>query len=102
MIDAGMGSTFEALERRGHIPCRHGADALDAPIVDVHLTRRGRRLVRVGSGIAPAPRLPARTLREWHARALAHAYAAGDVGLCSEGFGTSAGIGRTTWRRLLA
>ncbi len=63
LIDARTGSTFEALERRGYIHCRHGANALGEPVVDVQLTRRGRHLVCVATGTAPAPHLPTGTLR---------------------------------------
>jgi hypothetical protein len=43
---------------------------------------------------------PAGTLKEWHWRALAKAYAAGDEGLEGE-YGVYAHIGERTWQRLL-
>jgi hypothetical protein len=65
----------------------------------IRMTPAGRKLVRSWTGQAyKAP--PPGTLREWHWRALAKAYAAGAEGLEGE-YGDYGHIGWTTWRRLI-
>jgi len=60
------------------------------------LTGAGRRLARSWTGQKPYKAPPAGTLKEWHWRALARAYAAGAPGV--EDYGA---IGWPTWLRLI-
>jgi hypothetical protein len=94
-IDQGTGSTFTALADRGLIEVQeHGPDRYP----HIRMTLAGRKLVRSWTG-AKAYKAPAAgTLREWHWRALALAYAAGDDGLEGE-YGDHGHIGWNTWRR---
>jgi hypothetical protein len=64
------------------------------------LTTAGRKLARSWTGQKAYKAPPPGTLREWHWRALARAYAAGDEGLGGAS-GVYAGIGWTTWLRLI-
>jgi hypothetical protein len=70
LVDQGTGATFEALRARG---------LLGEDIPFVRLTAAGRKLARHLLGQQAPRQLPAGTLREWHWRALARAYAAGAV-----------------------
>ncbi len=80
LVDEGSGATFGALERRELITCRYRRGTL-GEVLDV--------------------RLPAGTLREWHWRALALAYASPE-GLERDGDlpARYGGLGWPTWRRL--
>ena len=64
------------------------------------MTTKGRQLARSWTGVKAYKAPPAGTLKEWHWRALAKAYAAGDEGLKGE-YGVYAHIGDRTWQRLL-
>jgi hypothetical protein len=79
LVDPGTGSTFEALERRGYIVYRHTGFPED-PLVSIQITPAGRKLVRPALSIQLPKRLPTGSLREWHWRALALAYAARQSG----------------------
>lgn len=97
--DEGTGSTFAALERRGLVLCKYEQDALGFSILFVQITKEGRKMVRDALGIQ-GPRTPVvGTLQEWHWRALAKAYAAGEHGVPEEGIGYGR-IGWNTWLRL--
>jgi hypothetical protein len=101
LVDAGTGATFEALDRRGLLTRRYCRDAVGLPILEVRLTAAGRAAVRAGTGTPGPERLPPGTLREWHWRALALAYATPDgVPQGDEGGGRYGGIGWHTWQRL--
>jgi hypothetical protein len=95
LVDPGTGATFQALESRGLIWCRCAGDEQ----VRVRITPKGRQVVRVATGETSAVLHPG-TLREWHWAALAKAYAAGGVGIPSDGAGRYGGIGWNTWLRL--
>lgn len=95
-IDQGTGSTFSALADRGLIQVvERGPDRY----THIRLTPTGRKLVRSWTGAKAYKAPPAGTLREWHWRALAKAYAAGDEGLDGS-YGDYANIGWNTWLRL--
>ncbi len=91
-MDQGTGSTFAALADRGLVHVRvRGPDGY----THVRMTTAGRKLVRSWTGQKAYKAAPPGTLKEWHWRALARAYAAGDNGL--EDYGH---IGWGTWLRL--
>ena len=99
-IDQGTGATFAALADRGLIE----VDWRDTNVWGqrkpyLRLTPAGRRLARSWTGQKAYKAPPAGTLREWHWRALAKAYAAGEAGFEGE-YGDYAHIGWHTWRRL--
>lgn len=94
--DAGTGSTFEALRKRGLILLRYEPGSLRQPIIYVQVTRQGRALIREAFGLEAPKSLPAGTLQEWHWKALAHAYQCGDQGILE----WPRGIGDRTVRRL--
>lgn len=97
--DEGTGSTFAALERRGLVLCKYEQDPLGFSILFVQITKEGRKMVRDALGIK-APKAPAvGTLQEWHWRALAKAYTAGEHGVREEGISYGR-IGWNTWVRL--
>jgi hypothetical protein len=92
-IDQGTGSTFIALADRGLIQAaERGPDRY----THIRLTPTGRKLVRSWTGAKAYKAPPAGTLREWHWRALANVYAAGDAGLPD----AENWISPNTWRRL--
>ncbi len=95
-IDQGTGSTFDALATRGLVQVGiRGPDGYP----HLRITPAGRKLVRSWTGTKAYKAPPVGTLKEWHWRALAKAYAAGDEGL--EGsYGDYANIGWPTWLRL--
>jgi hypothetical protein len=83
-IDQGTGSTFQALANRGMIQVsERGPDRY----THIRITPAGRKLVRSWTGQKAYKALPVGTLREWHWRALAAAYAAGEQGLPDSGGG---------------
>jgi hypothetical protein len=101
MVDQGTGSTFSALADRGLIDVQwQRVNVHGQGVPHLCMTTKGRQLARSWTGTkaykAPSPG----TLREWHWRALAKAYAAGDEGLEGE-YGIYAHIGKRTWQRLL-
>lgn len=104
VVDAGTGSTFSALERRGLINHRERYEPHIAslePLTSVRLTRKGRKEARSLLGESAPKKLPKGTLREWHWNALARLYEAGGE-LSSElhTSGCYGGIGWKTWLRL--
>jgi len=94
--DPGTGSTFQALERRGLVLCKYEPGSLGGPILCVQITKAGRKMVRDALGLTAPKTLPAGTLREWHWKALVHAYQAGEAGVGE----WPRGIGRNTVIRL--
>ena len=64
------------------------------------MTTNRRKLARFCTGVKAYKSPAAGTLKEWHWRALAKAYAAGDEGLEGE-YGVYGRIGERTWQRLL-
>jgi hypothetical protein len=100
-IDQGTGSTFRALADRGLIEVEEREfNVHGQPKPYVRLTPAGRRLARSWTGQQAYKAPPPGTLREWHWRALAQAYVAGDEGIEGE-YGDYGRIGWTTWRRLI-
>ena len=96
-IDQGTGATFAALADRGLVEVRWGEFNVHGQRKpDLRLTAAGRRLARSWTGQKPYKAPPAGTLKEWHWRALARAYAAGPPGV--EDYGA---IGWPTWLRLI-
>jgi hypothetical protein len=97
-VDPGTGSTFEALAARHLILRRweHDPD-LPVPLLFVQITPKGRKLIRTVTGEQREKPLPAGTLREWHWRALAAAYAARPAGLEQD----AGGYGHISWRTWL-
>jgi hypothetical protein len=104
-ISEGTGSTLEALERRGLIEVRYDITAYDGqpiltnePIPAIQITKAGRALVRKALGV-PSGKQVVGTLQEWHWRAIAKAYEAGEHGVREEGLGYGRS-GWNTWLRL--
>jgi hypothetical protein len=82
LVDQGTGSTFSALADRGLVEVNwHGRDVWGQLRPYVRLTPAWRRLGRSWTGAKAYTALPAGTLKEWHWRALARGYGAGDEGL---------------------
>ncbi len=104
LVDAGTGSTFVALERRGLIEYRERFEpnimSLE-PLTSVRLTRKGRKEARSLLGESAPKKLPKGTLREWHWNALARLYeAGGELDSAQHVSGCYGGIGWKTWLRL--
>ena len=104
-ISEGTGSTLEALERRGLIEVRYDITTYNGqpiltnePIPAIQITKAGRALVRKALDV-PSGKQIVGTLQEWHWRALAKAYEAGEHGVREEGLGYGR-IGWNTWLRL--
>lgn len=88
VLDPGAGSTWAALAGRGlvllrrpHVPVDLGIASGYVQVVDVQITREGRRLIRERLGEKAPRQVPAGTLREWHWRALVLAYRCGEYGV---------------------
>lgn len=106
-MDRGTGSTFAALADRGLLLTRHarvrvvlGGQTGTVEVLYVRMTTLGRRVARTGLGEKAPEKLPVGGLREWHWRALAKAYAAGERGLDDEGGASYGRVGWRTWLRL--
>jgi len=95
-IDQGTGSTFDALASRCLVQV--GTRGPDGH-THLRITPAGRKLVRSWTGAKTYKAPPAGTLKEWHWRALARAYAAGNEGVDGS-YGVYANIGWNTWLRL--
>lgn len=98
--DPGTGSTFNALESRELILVRYEGYIGEYSIPSIRLTTKGRKLVRQAIGYQPQKKLPVGTLQEWHWKALAEAWKAGDEGIIPDSDGYYARIGWNTWLRL--
>ncbi len=102
LVDPGTGSTFKALETRGYILVKYERVAphpLSDLIVWVRLTTKGRKLVRAALHLTAPQKMMVGTLHEWHWKALALAYEAGEKGVPATGPGYGR-IGWQTWLRL--
>lgn len=102
LVDPGTGSTFKALADRGYILMKYAqatAHPLSDVLVYVRLTTKGRKLVRDALALSAPKKFVVGTLREWHWRALAKAYAANHEGVPSDSIGYGR-IGWNTWLRL--
>jgi hypothetical protein len=101
LVDQGTGSTFSALADRGLVSVQwHRVNVHGQGVPHLRMTTKGRQLARSWTGAKAYKPPPAGTLKEWHWRALAKAYAAGEEGLEGE-YGVYAHIGERTWQRLL-
>ena len=100
--DPGIGSTFNALERRRLIKVKYEGDGYGGSVPYLKMTPAGRKLVREATAKAAPKKLPTGVLQEWHWRALAEAYKAHPQGLQADsiGHGQYARIGWRTWLRL--
>ena len=93
--EARIDDELETDEERWHRVNVHGQG-----VPHLRMTTKGRHLARSWTGVKPYKAPPPGTLKEWHWRALAKAYAAGDEGLEGE-YGVYAHISERTWQRLL-
>jgi hypothetical protein len=101
LVDQGTGSTFSALADRGLVDVQwHRVNVHGQGVPHLRMTTNGRKLARSWTGRPVYKAPPAGTLKEWHWRALAKAYAAGDEGIEGE-YGIYGRIGERTWQRLL-
>jgi len=101
LVDQGTGSTFSALADRGLVSVQwHRVNVHGQGVPHLRMTTNGRKLARSWTGVKAYKSPAAGTLKEWHWRALAKAYAAGDEGLEGE-YGVYGRIGERTWQRLL-
>ena len=80
LVDPGTGATWQALEARGLCQCRYVPDAAGVPLLEVQITRLGRKVVRAATGEQRPKPLPKGTLRERQWAALVRLYHAGDAG----------------------
>jgi hypothetical protein len=95
-ISQGASSTFTALTDRGLIQvAKRGPDHYS----HIRMTPAGRKLARSWTSAKADKTLTPEILQEWHWRALAFAYAAGQMGLPDTG-GGYAYISWSTWQRL--
>ena len=84
LVDPGTGSTWQALEARGLCQCRYVPDAFGVQLLQVQITKLGRKIVRTATGEQRPKQLPKGTLRERQWAALARLYQAGDAGEASD------------------
>jgi DNA-binding MarR family transcriptional regulator len=102
-VDPGTGSTFKALEERGLILVeseRINPHRRSELVVNVQITKVGRKLVRDALNITARAALPVGTLREWHWKALCRAYVCGDEGFHSD-TKLEDGFGYVSWNTCL-
>ena len=100
LVDQGTGSTFSALADRGLVSIQwHRINVHGQGVPHLCMSTKGRQLARSWTSAKAYKAPPAETLKEWHWRALAKAYAAGDEGLEGE-YGVYGRIGERTWERL--
>jgi hypothetical protein len=82
LVDQGTGSTFGALADRAMVEVLwHRLNVHGQGVPHIRLTPAGRRLGWSWTGTKAYKAPPTGTLKEWHWRALAKAYAAGEEGL---------------------
>jgi hypothetical protein len=98
VVDQGLGSTLQVLERHKLIQCNYS----DSELISIKLTTTGRAVARAGLGES-APKKPPKgqlKLKQWSA--LCTAYQAGELGIDSGlNFGDYAGFSwQWTWLRL--
>ena len=81
LVDPGTGATWEALETRDLVACRHTHTPDGGQLLEIKLTTKGRMLVRTATGEV-RPRKPKKgQLRPRQWAALVQLYAAGRTGL---------------------
>ncbi|HYX17885.1 MAG TPA: hypothetical protein VE944_26700 [Nostoc sp.] len=102
VIDEGLGSTLQALERRQLCECNYYQVRGKSELLSVKLTTTGRAVVRAGLGKSAPKKTPKGQLRPRQWEALCTAYQAGESGLDSGlTFGDYAGFSwQWTWLRL--
>ncbi|MBD2303486.1 hypothetical protein [Nostoc sp. FACHB-190] len=98
VVDQGLGSTLQVLERHQLIGCDYRQNEL----ISIKLTTTGRAVARAGLGESAAKKPPKGQLKPRQWEALAKAYQAGDQGIDGGGsFGDYTGFSwQWTWLRL--
>jgi hypothetical protein len=98
VVDQGLGSTLQVLERHKLIQCNY----YDGELISIKLTTTGRAVARAGLGESAPKKPPKGQLKPRQWEALATAYQAGELGLESGlTFGDYAGFSwQWTWLRL--
>lgn len=98
VIDQGLGSTLQVLERHKLIECNY----YDGELISIKLTTTGRAVARAGLGESAPKKPPKGQLKPRQWEALATAYEAGELGIDSGlNFGDYAGFSwQWTWLRL--
>src|SRR5919202_3146321 len=84
LVDPGTGATWQALEVRGLCQCRYVPDAFGVQLLQVQITKLGRKVVRAAISEQRPKQLPKGTLRERQWAALVRLYQAGDAGEASD------------------
>ena len=98
VVDQGLGSTLQVLERHKLIECNY----YDGELISIKLTTTGRAVARAGRGESAPKKPPKGQLKPRQWEALCTAYQAGELGLDSGlTFGDYAGFSwQWTWLRL--
>lgn len=98
VVDQGLGSTLQVLERHKLIECNY----YDGELISIKLTTTGRAVARAGLGESAPKKPPKGQLKPRQWEALCTAYQAGELGLESGlTFGDYAGFSwQWTWLRL--
>lgn len=98
VVDQGLGSTLQVLERHKLIQCNYS----DSELISIKLTTTGRAVARAGLGESAPKKPPKGQLKPRQWEALCTAYQAGELGLESGlTFGDYAGFSwQWTWLRL--
>jgi DNA-binding MarR family transcriptional regulator len=81
LVDPGTGATWEALETRGLVECRHTSTADGGRLLEIKLTSKGRKLVRTATSEVRPPARKKGQLRPRQWAALVQLSIAGDAGL---------------------
>lgn len=81
LVDPGTGATWEALETRGLVECRHTHTPDGGRLLEIKLTPKGRKLIRTATGEVRPPKPKKGQLRPRRWAALVQLYAAGAAGL---------------------
>lgn len=102
VIDEGLGSTLQALERRQLCECNYYQVRGKSELLSVKLTTTGRAVARAGLGESAPKKPPKGQLKPRQWEALCTAYQAGENGIDSgASLGDYAGFSwRWTWLRL--
>ena len=98
VVDQGLGSTLQVLERHKLIECNY----FNSELISIKLTTNGRAVARAGLGESAPKKPPKGQLKPRQWEALSTAYQAGELGLDSGlTFGDYAGFSwQWTWLRL--
>lgn len=98
LVDQGLGSTLQVLERHKLIECNY----FNGELISIKLTTTGRAVARAGLGELAPKKTPKGQLKPRQWEALCTAYQAGELGLDSGlTFGDYAGLSwQWTWLRL--